>query len=149
MSYADQPWEARVGVLGDKAEAEFEARSRLGFVRTGLKRPPIRVRDLHPYVAQLPDYLTTKGWIEVMGMGEDGILKLKIKKLEALNYWGLLMPLVLWVWDSHKKRHTEVPLERLNDLAVSAKIGFFPEGTPYYELHAGGLFSGAPPDAAQ
>jgi hypothetical protein len=134
LKYSSQPWESRLGTLGDPAETEFEARSKLGFVRIGLKRPPIRVRDLHPYVRQLPDYLTTNGWVEVMGMGEDGILKLKVIKLEALNFWGLLMPLTLWVWDSHKKRYAKVSLERLNDLAVSAKIGFFPEGTPYYEL---------------
>jgi hypothetical protein len=139
-SYPDAPWEARYGTLGDTAEAEFEARFKLGFVRTGLKRPPLRVRDIHPYVRQMPDYLTSRGWVEVMGLGEDQILKLKIGKLEALRFWSMLMPVVLWVWDSHNKRHTEVALERVEKMAITAKIGFFPEGALYYELPAAELF---------
>lgn len=140
MGYSDAPWEARYATLGDVAEAEFEAHYKLGFVRTGLKRPPVRVRDLHPYVRQLPDYLTSRGWVEVMGLGEDQILKLKIDKLAALRFWGMLMPVVLWVWDSHKRRHAEVPLERLEKLAAKAKVSFFPEGALYYELPAAELF---------
>jgi hypothetical protein len=140
MAYLDQPWESRFGTLGDKAEAEFEARYKLGFVRTGIKRPPLRVRDLHPYVRQMPDYLTSKGWIEVMGLGEDQVLKLKIEKLSALRFWGMLMPVSLWVWDSHLKRSVEVPLERLEALAANAKVGFFPEGNVYYAIPAKELF---------
>lgn len=140
MSFSQRSWTERLGQMGDEAEAEFEHRSKLGAVRTGLKRPPVRVRDLHPYVRQIPDYLTTRGWVEVMGMGEDQILKLKVKKLEALHFWALLMPVSLWVWDSHKRRYVELPLARVDELAVRAKIAFFPEGAPYYELIASDLF---------
>jgi hypothetical protein len=126
--------------MGDEAEAEFEHRSKLGFVRAGLRRPKVRVRDLHPYEAHRPDYLTSRGYVEVMGMGEDQILKLKIKKLEALHFWALLMPVSLWVWDSFKRRYVELPLARVDILAVKAKIAFFPEGSPYYELPAEQLF---------
>jgi hypothetical protein len=140
--------------MGDQAETEFEQRYGRGFVRAGLRRPPIRVRDLHPFEAQRPDYLTTKGYIEVMGMGRDQTLKLKVEKLEALRFWRLLGRVYLWVWDSYKRRHVELPLEQVDALVARAKIGQFPEGTPYYELPADGLFDGGqpakgrPPDAA-
>lgn len=140
MNFSERSWADRLGQMGDEAETEFEARSKLGFVRSGLRRPKVRVRDLHLYERHRPDYLTSRGYVEVMGMGEDQILKLKVKKLEALHFWDLLMPVTLWIWDSHKRRCIELPLVRVDALVVRAKIAFFPEGSAYYELPAEGLF---------
>jgi hypothetical protein len=143
MGFSDAPWAARFVSMGDEAESQFEARYGKGFERAGLKRPKIRVRDLHPFEAQRPDYLTSRGYVEVMGMGRDQTLKLKVDKLEALRFWRLLGRVHLWVWDSHHKRHVELPLERLEALTRTAKVRQFPEGTPYYALPADGLFGAA------
>ena len=146
MKYPDQPWEARLGMLGDRAEREFEARYRNGFERAGHKRPRFRMRDVHPYERQRPDYIVTGAYIEVMGMGEEQVLKLKIDKLAALRFWRLLMPVRFWIWDSFKRRVIELPLEQVEELIPNAVIAFFPEGTPYYQIPAGGLFQEAPPN---
>src|SRR5262245_28586464 len=105
MAFIERPWADRYAYMGDTAEVEFEARYKLGFVRTGIKRPPLKVYDLHPYVRRMPDYLTQDGWVEVLGIGADLTLKLNVDKLCALRFWALLMPVTLWIWDSHRKRH--------------------------------------------
>lgn len=141
MAYSDQPWGARYGTLGDRAEREFEARYKLGFERSGWRRPRFRMRDLHSYERHRPDYTVSGAYIEVMGLGEDQVLKLKIEKLEALKFWRLLMPVKFWIWDSFRNRSVEVPLERIQGLVRDALIGHFPEGTPYYEIPAKELFA--------
>ena len=143
MTFSERPWAERLGAMGDQAEREYEERYPRGWVRAGLRRPPIRVRDLHPYEAQRPDYLTSRGYVEVMGMGRDQILKLKVDKLEALRFWRLLGRVYLWVWDSHKRRHVELPLEKVDALVSRAQIAQFPEGTAYYQLDAKDLFGDA------
>jgi hypothetical protein len=91
----------------------------------------------------MPDYLTTKGWVEVMGVGDDQTLKLKLDKLMALHFWRLLMPVDLWVYDSRRDRHAEAPIERVNDLVMGTSVDRFPEGQPYYEISAEELFEEA------
>jgi hypothetical protein len=140
MSFSERPWHGRYADMGDTAERAFEARSKVGYVRMGISRPPLRVPDLHPYVRQIPDYLTTRGWIEVMGIGADQTLKLKVEKLAALKFWSLLMPVYLWVWDAHNKRHSEVPLALLEGLALDAEIARFPDSNAYYKIPAYELF---------
>jgi hypothetical protein len=138
MNFSQRSRSERMELMGDEAEIEFEHRTKLAFTRSGHKRP--KVRDMHAYEWQRPDYIVDGRYIEVMGMGEDQILKLKIRKLEALHFWILLRPVTLWIWDSSKRRCVELPLARIDELAVKAKIAFFPEGTPYYELQAQDLF---------
>lgn len=138
--FRDQSFAARFGAMGDEAEGMFEATYPEGFVRFGLNRPPIRLADVPPFVRYTPDYLTSKGLVEVQGFGRDQTFKLKDDKLAALLKWQEKFRVDVWVWDSHKRRYGWL---RLNQLLVAvqdhARQKAFVEGKPYWALAAGKL----------
>lgn len=114
--------------MGDEAETMFEQTYPKGFVRWGLNRPPIRVSALPPKIRYAPDYLTSDGFIECMGVGRDQILKLKCEKLLFLLQWHHEMPTSLFIWDSKNKRYTFMAVSDLVDQLGIASSGSFPEG---------------------
>ena len=117
MSYRDQSWEVRVAVLGDEAEAVFESVYPHGFVRFGLRRPPISVSKLPPMIRYTPDYLTSSGLIEVMGFGRDQTLKLKLEKETALHMWSQIMPTRFFIWDRTNRRYGYVDIQGMTATA--------------------------------
>lgn len=145
-SFRDQDFQARFAGMGDKAEREFERvmreDRRLGFVRTGLERPPIQVHRLPKHVRYLPDYLTSRCWVEVQGFGQDQIVKVKLDKLEALAWWNQEHPVELFLYDSHNHRWGQYPLALVQALTAHAEIRQFHEGKHYYAIEAGGFFDG-------
>ncbi len=145
MSFRYQTWNDRVATLGDIAETQFESwatKARLGFVRYGLNRPPLRMHELPARVRNTPDYLMTKGFIEVQGFGRDQILKVKWEKLNCMWAWNNIHRLWLFVWDSHNSRHCFVDVPTLaNLLGEFAEMRKFPEGTPYFAINGDAVFA--------
>jgi len=151
MTFASKPFHERLAVLGDEAEGEFERWAnieRIGFERSGRRRPPFSMKKLHAYVRHEPDYLTEDAYYEVKGFGKEQVLKLRTDKLDALHYWDLIHPVRLWIWDSLNRRFVWWDLQSIDRLAEEAETGRFPENTHFYAIKAEVLFPEAPPDAA-
>lgn len=126
--------------MGDEAEGVFEGTYPEGFVRFGLNRPPIRLASVPPFIRYTPDYLTSKGLVEVQGLGRDQTFKLKVDKLAALYQWAEHFRVDVFVWDSAKRRYGWLRLDELYDaICEHARIREFAEGKPYWALAAGKL----------
>ena len=127
--------------MGDIAETAFEENFKSNFVRFGLNRPPLKMSSLPPVIRYTPDYLSSNHLIEVQGLGADQIFKLKLDKLEALSFWNNIHPVLMYVYDSSKKRDALLSWEELTTYCQDANIDSFPEGKKYYAVPAA-LISG-------
>lgn len=145
MSFADQPFAARIGKMGDQAEGKFEEWAdslAKGWVRFGLNRPPLHMASLPTRLRYCPDYLCSDGFYEVQGFGRKQQLQLKVEKWSCLNYWNTLHPVRLFVYDSHKDRDVVLDLSAIQDLLNHGKaaIGHFPEPKAYFAVDAEHIF---------
>lgn len=92
--------------MGDQAEGVFLSESPLGSSeKYGLRRPNIGLSQTTAFVLHTPDFITGSGFlVEVMGVGKDGLIKLKESKYRALNDWNKKQPLMFFVWNSSKQQ---------------------------------------------
>ena len=135
-TFKDKPWEQRFASMGDEAEGVFEDVYPQGYVRSGLDRPPIQMSVLPMKIRYTPDYLTSKGYVEVQGLGQDRIFKIKHEKLDALFLWHTDFRADLFLWDRTAKRYGFVRLGDLEPILLEhATTKHFKEGKPYYALH--------------
>jgi hypothetical protein len=139
MSFKDQPFDTRYQQMGDEAEQMFEKTHPRNFLRYGLDRPPIQVWRLPPFVRYTPDYLCSDGLYEVQGCGQDGLIKIKFEKLEALRQWNTLCPAYFWFWDRANKQYTILSVQDAVNGTQVFKKGTFPEGKDYWEIPVGWL----------
>lgn len=130
--FKDRSWDERFKRMGDEAEGVFEAVYPEGWVRFGLERPPIRMDYLPDKMRYTPDYLTSKGLVEVQGLGRDRRFKMKHSKLAALQDWHEDFRVDLFVWDRTAERFGFVRLPDLEAvLEERGKVDHFPEGPAY------------------
>lgn len=137
--FRDQPLEhrKRKGGMGDMAEAVFEKVYPLGYVRYGLDRPPIQVHALPELIRYTPDYITSKGLVEVQGFGKDQTFKLKDDKYEALRQWHRTFRVDLFIYDSANDRYGFVRLEDfMSAWEAHGSEGLFDGNKPYMALRA-------------
>lgn len=135
LAYHQQDFSQRYGRLGDESEAKFVEVTPFKVERYGLERPSINMAKLPPFIRYTPDYLQHNRLVECMGIGRDGVLKLKVEKLFALNQWDLVHPVDLFVWDSAAKRWTQQPLHEVQKACMAhAEVKQFPEGKPAWFL---------------
>lgn len=130
--------------MGDEAEQRFEEwckRNKRGYVTYGLRRPPVQVYKLPARVRYTPDYLTTKSFVEVQGLGTDQQVKMKLEKWGSLHYWNDLHPVDLYLWDSKKERECLIPLLTFDTLLGSASLDQFDQSKPYFKLGADEVFA--------
>lgn len=119
--------------MGDEAEYVFEQVYPNNWVRTGLDRPPIKLSTVPAKVRNTPDYLTSKGWVECQGFGNDGILKVKLDKLEACGHHHMDFRLDFFWWNSNLKVYS---YSRWTDIASlvdrhAVEIDTFHDGPEY------------------
>lgn len=112
-AYADQPFAARFGAMGDEAETKFDELFPSNH-KLGLNRPPMHVASMSQNARYTPDRLVTDGFVECMGIGNDQTLKLKAEKLAALWAWSLIDAVQLFVWDRKNKRWWLEPIAAWN-----------------------------------
>lgn len=105
MSFHGKDFNQRFAAMGDEAEGVFEQVYPNNWTRTGLDRPPIRLSDVPAKIRNTPDYLTAKGWVECQGFGNDGILKVKLAKLEACGHHHIDFRLDFFWWHSPSKEY--------------------------------------------
>lgn len=134
MSFHQQSFSNRFRAMGDEAEGVFEQANEGKFVRYGLNRPPIGMHQMPPKIRYTPDYMTTHALVEVMGVGNDRILKLKTEKAHALQDWHEDWNVELFLWDSKLKQHTTIKWPILWELVIDMPMNTFPEGKQYWEI---------------
>lgn len=139
MSFKDGGFAQRYEQMGDQAEAVFEEHYRQGWVRFGLNRPPLQMGALPPKIRYTPDYLTSKGLVEVQGFGRDQVAKFKRDKIEALLSWHRDFRVDFFLWDSTNRRYGWVRLPQLVTDFRKHHVLQFPEGTEYFAVPAGEL----------
>jgi hypothetical protein len=132
--FHQQSFSARFGAMGDEAEGVFEGLNEGKFVRYGLNRPPVNMAMLTPFIRYTPDYLVSRGLVEVQGVGKDRKLKLKIDKALALQQWSTHFDLLFFIWDTTLKRSGYVQWKDLWAVLPTMPIKHFPEGKPYWEI---------------
>lgn len=125
--------------MGDEAEQVFTEVYGRGYVVWGLRRPSIKVSALPAKIRYAPDYLTSDGFVEVMGVGRDQVLKLKVEKHIALLQWNQEMPTRLFIWDSSNRRHCLISVSGLTEQLGIATPGAFPEGKRTWNIPIGEL----------
>jgi hypothetical protein len=135
MTFHQQSFMSRMGSMGDESEGQFELTHPGKFVRFGLNRPPVNVRMLPPLIRAAPDYLTSFGFVECMGVGKDRILKLKISKALEMQRWHEIFKLQLFVWDSKDKRSDLFDWEWLWPQLPNFPTDKFSEGNVYWAVN--------------
>lgn len=137
MSFADSSFAARLGAMGDQAESVFEDLFPKHH-RNGLNRPDMQVSQLTLKQRNTPDYLCQDGYVEVMGIGRDSTLKLKLDKAVALCQWNADSLVDLFVWDSYRRRWWKGPI--LDWFAAAVRHGeiaeFHDSNRPHFRLKA-------------
>lgn len=81
--------------------------------RWGIDHPPFDVSSLPPIVRYAPDRIMAGKFVECKGIGKDAVLKIKVEQMHDLRFWSYLMPVKVFIWDSHRKRWTMIDLETL------------------------------------
>lgn len=106
MSYHKQAFSARSGAMGDEAEAiadrVFPKAQPFGLNRPNWSRKDWTDASLK--TRYTPDRMLADRLIEVVGVGRDQKIKLKIEKLIALIQWSATDTVEIFIWDSHRKR---------------------------------------------
>jgi hypothetical protein len=149
MSYKDQPWGARYAKLGDQAEKAFEefADERgIKYIRWGLDRPNLDVKQLPERIRYTPDYLCENFYVECIGFSSSkagATAKLAVAKWNSLQWHATTHQVFLWVYDSYKKRGKLIHLADVNAMidAGTVQLGSFPEKKAYWGLPAKELFA--------
>jgi hypothetical protein len=126
--------------MGDTAEGVFEVVAPLGkYERLGWNRPSVSLTLMSSVIRHMPDYYSGGKLVEVMGLGRDGILKLKTVKYEALKYWNTSgNEVVLFVWNSHKKTYALLNWNTIKSCVTLARNrgieAFENDGNEYYPI---------------
>lgn len=141
ITFNQQKWQQRKYYLGNTSETAFEIiahREGIALERFGQsEESPLKYFRLHTYMRTRPDYICQKDnetfFIEVKGVGSDGVLKLKLDSLEGATYWSTIHPLHFFIYDSARKLFTKVSLPYLRKMTKKILPQSFPDdGKLYY-----------------
>lgn len=127
----------RFQTMGDTAEGIFDAVHPKSHP-LGLNRPPFTMQRMTNPMKHTPDRMTADAIYEVMGMGRDRRLKLKLDKCHSLLTWGHIGPVHLFVYDQAEHVYYDAPFDDWHRMAQTHGIikAFENDGNKYYELHA-------------
>ncbi|KKL20256.1 hypothetical protein LCGC14_2457280, partial [marine sediment metagenome] len=91
----------------------------------GWNRPDVSMNNMTNELKHIPDYYTANGYfVEVGGLGRDGIYKLKLDKYEGLAFWNKMQPLKLFVWNSSTSEWALIQWSEVKRLVAKArKVG--------------------------
>ena len=130
-AFRDLSWTERRKFLGDKAEVAYERDRRARGVRFtdyGLRRAPFNgaeMDQLDGTIKHGPDYI--ESWqrrlrfVEVQGVGNEGIVCLKDDKLAVLVAEARL-PVVLWLWHDPSQRFACLPISQVGPMVLAARL---------------------------
>lgn len=140
-AFHKQSWNQRLDTMGDPAEDACDivhnGRTHpLGLNRVWGNGIKLYLNDMTLAMRYTPDRLTRTAFVECMGIGRDGTLKIKIEKIDALLRWADLGPTDLFVYDSNTDEYWQAPIDDWDEqCAIHGELKSFPEGKEYFALH--------------
>lgn len=135
MTFYKQPPSARMSTPNE-SEQVFD-KLNPNSAPWGIDHPPIDVGSLPALVRFAPDRLKSGGFVECKGVGKDGIVKVKMEQLYALQFWHMLLPVTIFIWNSFRKQHAELSLKTFMDACQEhGTIQQFPDNNkPAWFIH--------------
>lgn len=138
-AFHDLPWDERQRYLGDDAERAFRRWCELVGLKCakyGLDRPEVDVSKLGPMLRYTPDFIAGSDLYEVMVVGRDNLLKLKVEKYMYLGQWNLTMaPTHLWVWHWPSNTGGAKPVPSLANVVIGEPdLRSFHDGKHYWAI---------------
>jgi hypothetical protein len=120
-AFSQQNWKARKSYLGHTSENAFEQyclKEGIQFEHFGQKsESSLDYKALSIYLRTRPDYICQRGsdmfFVEVKGVGRDGILKIKFESIIGAPYWATMLPLKIFVYDSARKKYSLFSFDQL------------------------------------
>lgn len=121
--------------MGDTAEAVFDMVYPKNH-KLGLNRPPFGVGGMPLGLRYTPDRMVRDRFVEIMGVGRDRTLKLKVEKFDALFMWEIVGPVNLFVYDQHDHAYYYAPIRNWFHQALDyGKSDAFHDGKRYIGLN--------------
>lgn len=139
MNFHSETFAQRFAAMGDEAENKCMEVWPTACQRWGWNRPTVSLVGWPPMIRHVPDFITSNELVEAIGFGRDQTLKLKAVKLQALLSWNALLPVKLFLWDSHNKRWAAAPLSAIYAAALASPVKEFHDGGAYHEIAASSL----------
>ena len=108
------------------AARRFEAVWPQWYVRYSVDRAPFRMTNLPARLRHSPAYLTAETFIDVRAVRDDGMVRLDPEAYEALCWWDLLHPVVLFISDERTGRWCLEPISVVTEWISTGKVGGVP-----------------------
>lgn len=106
----------------EAAARRFEAVWPQWYVRYSVDRAPFRMTSLPSKLRHSPAYLTAETFIDVRSVRDDGTVRLDPEAYEALCWWDLLHPVVLFVSDERTGRWSLEPISAVTEWISSGRV---------------------------
>jgi hypothetical protein len=104
------------------AARRFEAVWPQWYVRYSVDRAPFRMTNLPAKLRHSPAYLTAETFIDVRAVRDDGTVRLDPEAYEALCWWDLLHPVVLFVSDERTGRWCLEPISAVTEWISTGQV---------------------------
>jgi hypothetical protein len=104
------------------AAHRFEAVWPQWYVRYSVDRAPFRMANLPSRLRHSPAYLTAETFIDVRSVREDGLVRLDPEAYEALCWWDLLHPVVLFISDERSGRWCLEPISAVTEWIATGRV---------------------------
>ena len=104
------------------AARRFEAVWPQWYVRYSVERAPFRMTNLPSKLRHSPAYLTAETFIDVRSVRDDGMVRLDPEAYEALCWWDLLHPVVLFISDERTGRWCLEPISAVTEWISTGRV---------------------------
>ena len=104
------------------AARRFEAVWPQWYVRYSVERAPFRLANLPSKLRHSPAYLTAETFIDVRSVRDDGTVRLDLEAYEALCWWDLLHPVVLFISDERSGRWCLEPISAVTEWISTGRV---------------------------
>jgi hypothetical protein len=108
------------------AARRFEAVWPQWYVRYAVDRAPFRMTNLPSKLRHSPAYLTAETFIDVRAVRDDGMVRLDLEAYEALCWWDLVHPVVLFISDERKGRWCLEPISVVTEWISTGEVAVVP-----------------------
>jgi len=125
------------------AARRFEAVWPQWYVRYSVERAPFRMTNLPSKLRYSPAYLTAETFIDVRSVRDDGTVRLDPEAYEALCWWDLLHPVVLFISDERNGSWCLEPISAVTEWISTGRVEPVagPAGSTWWSIPADLIFA--------
>ena len=127
----------------EAAARRFESVWPQWYVRFAVERAPFRLANLPARLRHSPAYLTAETFIDVRSVRDDGHVRIDPEAYEALCWWDLLHPVVLFITDERTGRWCLEPISAVTEWISTGRVRPVagPGGAGWWAIPAAVIFS--------